>query len=292
MARFHLFSLLGCLFLAQTAAAEEPHKALAPPSGSAGIASSGAGSTENGNPAGNGFWSFLVREPKPEGVRQAEPQPQPSEPSDRFMFLQRLWPWATASHDTPKTSRSDNDSSAKPEPQGTASSGRGAPNGGSDSVESKAGLGKRTPPSPPDYFVVRRDTADFYLTDFRVARETKEVSLSNGTVARSHGEGEKWAWVELNSGAVGLMRKKSLDAATGSQIKEFLASEAALAVSADSMPQENAANVEEGAVEIKNPVSLPWQRVSAAGPVSATPRIDPANDLAPPAPKLENPASE
>jgi hypothetical protein len=77
---------------------------------------------------------------------------------------------------------------------------------------------------PADYYVLRSD-AVFHQANFAVKWDTEAVPLLSGVVGRSHGEGEKWAWVELDNGQVGLMRKKDLGVAQEGQIAAFLQTE-------------------------------------------------------------------
>lgn len=57
--------------------------------------------------------------------------------------------------------------------------------------------------------------------------ETYVVELPQGTVGRAHGSGDQWAWMQLDSGLMGLMRKQHLRPAGETEIKGFLAAERA-----------------------------------------------------------------
>jgi len=96
---------------------------------------------------------------------------------------------------------------------------RSAPEARTDKKRTSSGA------APVDYYVVRAGEATFHQTYFSIKWNTEPVPLPPGAVGRSHGEGEKWAWVELADGTVGLMRKKELGVAEGHQIAGFLKAE-------------------------------------------------------------------
>ncbi len=79
----------------------------------------------------------------------------------------------------------------------------------------------------PDYFVIRSQSAVFHSANFASKWDTAPVPLRPGVVGRNHGEGAKWAWVELDDGRVGLMRKEDLSLARGDQVEAFLDAESA-----------------------------------------------------------------
>ncbi|MBU6302255.1 MAG: hypothetical protein KGS60_11920 [Verrucomicrobia bacterium] len=147
-----------------------------------------------------------------------------------------------------------------------------------------------------DYYSVEGDGASFHLTNFEVPWETKEFDIKEGMVGRSLGEGEKWAWVELHTGAVGLMRKKHLSGASRSQIDRFLSLEAESRKPVTSGPA--ARDPYEGLTvpmqRGRSPLSL--RRVSESGEAPEAERVEPpkAEAGATPAPQapLETPPAD
>jgi len=143
---------------------------------------------------------------------------------------------------------------------------------------------RREEPPRADYFSVSAQDAAFHLTNFEVPWDTKEFAIEEGMVGRSLGEGEKWAWVELHTGAVGLMRKKHLSGASRVQIDRFLTLEA-----------ENRKPVPAGPV-VRDPYEgltvpmnrgrshLPFRRVTEAGEVAPSPRMEEPKSEPPSAP--------
>ena len=55
--------------------------------------------------------------------------------------------------------------------------------------------------------------------------ETIVTKLSPGAVGRSHGYGDSWRWLELESGLIGLIRNADLRGATEAEIDSFLEAE-------------------------------------------------------------------
>jgi hypothetical protein len=75
-----------------------------------------------------------------------------------------------------------------------------------------------------DYFTIAEPKAPFHVIDDQ-AGETHLVELEAGTVGRNHGEGEDWAWMQLDSGLMGLMKKRYLRPAGEEEVSTFLAAE-------------------------------------------------------------------
>ncbi|MEO0448365.1 MAG: hypothetical protein AAF191_20060, partial [Verrucomicrobiota bacterium] len=71
-----------------------------------------------------------------------------------------------------------------------------------------------------EFLAVGDSSAPFHVIDSG-PNETFMVELPEGTVGRNHGSGDHWAWVELDSGLMGLIRKKHLRGASTTEIGQF-----------------------------------------------------------------------
>lgn len=77
-----------------------------------------------------------------------------------------------------------------------------------------------------EYLATDAAQAPFHVIDSGPG-ETYVVELPQGTVGRAHGSGDQWAWMQLDTGLMGLMRKQHLRPAADPEIKGFLAAERA-----------------------------------------------------------------
>lgn len=103
---------------------------------------------------------------------------------------------------------------------------------GPESPEREVKPVRNNPEKNRDFKVL--DGAEFLATDsshapFHVIDsgpgETYVVELPQGTVGRAHGSGDQWAWMQLDSGLMGLMRKQHLRPAREPEIQGYLAAE-------------------------------------------------------------------
>jgi hypothetical protein len=88
--------------------------------------------------------------------------------------------------------------------------------------------GKEVPGAPaanPDYFTVKLKSPFHVIDTGAGAAETEVIELDSGTVGRRHGEGEEWAWLQLDSGLMGLMKKRALRPASQNEVTAYLAAE-------------------------------------------------------------------
>ena len=79
-------------------------------------------------------------------------------------------------------------------------------------------------PANPDFYAIKAGRAPFHVIDTG-AKQTHLMELDTGTVGRRHGEGDEWAWMQLDSGLMGLMKKRYLRPAVESEVVAFLATE-------------------------------------------------------------------
>ncbi|RFC48723.1 MAG: hypothetical protein DVB23_000416 [Verrucomicrobia bacterium] len=93
-------------------------------------------------------------------------------------------------------------------------------------AEAKPPVDKAAPPAPESagYFVIKTSKAPFHVVDTGPG-ETHSMELESGTVGRKHGEGEEWAWMQLDSGLMGLVKKRHLRPAAVGEVVTFLAAE-------------------------------------------------------------------
>jgi len=74
------------------------------------------------------------------------------------------------------------------------------------------------------YLAVADLQAPFHVIDSGPS-ETYVVELPQGTVGRNHGSGDHWAWIQLDSGLMGLIRKQHLRSASETEKNGFLVAE-------------------------------------------------------------------
>ncbi|MBU6303590.1 MAG: hypothetical protein KGS60_18740, partial [Verrucomicrobia bacterium] len=74
------------------------------------------------------------------------------------------------------------------------------------------------------YFATNVDRVAFHVIEAGPG-ETHKMELEAGTVGRKHGEGDEWAWLQLDSGLMGLVKKRQLRPAVGGEVVAFLSAE-------------------------------------------------------------------
>jgi hypothetical protein len=74
------------------------------------------------------------------------------------------------------------------------------------------------------YFATSADRVAFHVIEAGPG-ETHKMELEAGTVGRKHGEGDEWAWLQLDSGLMGLVKKRQLRPAAGGEVVAFLSAE-------------------------------------------------------------------
>ncbi len=77
---------------------------------------------------------------------------------------------------------------------------------------------------PERHFVAVVFQGTFHVFD-EDPRETFPIELSGEQVGRVRGQGKEWAWMQLDSGLMGVMRNKFLRQASPEEVERFLASE-------------------------------------------------------------------
>ena len=87
----------------------------------------------------------------------------------------------------------------------------------------------QTTPAPAastdlDYVAIKA-RAPFHVIDTGDG-STQLLELDSGTVGRKHGEGDEWTWMQLDSGLMGLMKKRFVRPAFPGEVVAFLAAEA------------------------------------------------------------------
>jgi hypothetical protein len=87
----------------------------------------------------------------------------------------------------------------------------------------------QTAPAPAastdlDYVAIKA-RAPFHVIDTGDG-STQLLELDSGTVGRKHGEGDEWTWMQLDSGLMGLMKKRFVRPAFPGEVVAFLAAEA------------------------------------------------------------------
>jgi hypothetical protein len=75
-----------------------------------------------------------------------------------------------------------------------------------------------------DYVAIKA-RAPFHVIDTGDG-STQLLELDSGTVGRKHGEGDEWTWMQLDSGLMGLMKKRFVRPAVPGEVVAFLAAEA------------------------------------------------------------------
>jgi hypothetical protein len=80
-------------------------------------------------------------------------------------------------------------------------------------------------PGTQEYFTIKTVRAPFHVIEAGES-QTQLLELETGTVGRKHGEGDEWAWLQLESGLMGLMKKRYIRPALDSEVVAFLAAEA------------------------------------------------------------------
>ncbi len=75
-------------------------------------------------------------------------------------------------------------------------------------------------PRLPRFATVTQFSTVFHVIDGS-PEKTFPIEVTHGTVSRTHGQGERWACVELPTGLMGFIRKDRLRAATSSEISRF-----------------------------------------------------------------------
>ncbi|MEM1295467.1 MAG: hypothetical protein AAGH89_08875 [Verrucomicrobiota bacterium] len=77
-----------------------------------------------------------------------------------------------------------------------------------------------------EFSAVENGGAPFHVFDFDPS-ETFLIELEGGAVGRVQDQGKEWAWLQLDSGLMGVMRNKHLRPASREEVMEFLALETA-----------------------------------------------------------------
>ncbi len=193
-----------------------------------------------------------VASPTPSTSR-AEPEPESKEAGEQEVFLKGLGQLVALS-------RRESFKPARVAPKYTE--------GGVSKNEEIATADK---PENVEYFTIKAARAPFHVIDTG-AGQTELVELDAGTVGRKHGEGDEWTWLQLDSGLMGLMKKRYIRPAMNSEVSAFLVAE-----------EKSGASARDGGRDVRYvEVELPHAELSAEEMTSVeTPRSSTASASAP-----------